>query len=160
MPVRPPTQAARNRMKKFVTWGAEVMRELLSVPVERSEGPRGGTVVVRSKPGSAPRKDRGYLQAAARGRIFVVGSKVIGEVAANQSPQMESSYGYFQQIGAVGGRSADSAKARPFITMTAKRLRKGYVDMLKKPYEKEGIDPLRASIRSKMRQQPRILIRM
>ena len=160
MAFKSPTQAARNSMKRFVTWGAEVMRELLSVGVERTQGPRGGIVAIRSQPGEPPRADRGYLRDAARGRIFVVGTKVVGEVSARQSPQMESDYGFFQQVGAVGGQSANHSKARPFITMTASRMRAAYPDMLKKAYEAEAIDSMKASIRSDFAKEPRIVIKV
>lgn len=42
----------------------EAVKEDLSVPVQITTGPRGGRVVIRSKPGEHPRKESGDLQAA------------------------------------------------------------------------------------------------
>ncbi len=159
--LRKPNMAARARMKAFVTWGASIMQDMLSIPVEVTIGPRGGVSKVRSAPGEAPRRDSGKLMSAARGRIFVVGSMVVGEVAARQrdSKGMKSEYGFFLQRGAVGGKSANPTQARPFITMTADKMKRRYKAMLKTPYEKEAIAPLKASVRSLFHQQARIVIR-
>jgi hypothetical protein len=45
------------------------IKEDLSVPVEILTGPRGGRIVVRSKPGEHPRKETGLLQSQVEHRV-------------------------------------------------------------------------------------------
>lgn len=60
--------------------GQQIVDEIkndLSVPVEYKKGPRGGTIIVRSKPGEHPRKETGKLQEGIEHRIERNGADVI-----------------------------------------------------------------------------------
>lgn len=45
------------------------VKDKLSVPVGYRIGPRGGTYIIRSKPGENPRKETGKLQNSIKGRV-------------------------------------------------------------------------------------------
>jgi hypothetical protein len=56
------------------------LQKLISVPVDYIRGPRGGLLVIRSKPGEPPRKETGRYQGSWGDSISVNGDIIEGSV--------------------------------------------------------------------------------
>jgi hypothetical protein len=52
----------------------DAVKQDVSIPVEITTGPRGGKVIIRSKPGEHPRLETGKLQAGMGHEVFIDGS--------------------------------------------------------------------------------------